>query len=85
MANNDNDNIMSEFMNLDICLEDNNHVGALAALAKIINYRKKNLHKDNAVEKKQVVYYVMKRIYFNFENGHYKGKFEIKKKQEFQN
>ncbi|CAF1528900.1 unnamed protein product, partial [Rotaria sordida] len=21
---------MSEFMNLDICLEDNNHVGALA-------------------------------------------------------
>ncbi|CAF1027183.1 unnamed protein product [Rotaria sordida] len=85
MADNDTGNIKSEFMNLDICLEDNNHVGALTALAKIINYLKKNFRKDNAVERKQVVYYVMKRIYFNFENGHYKGKFEIKKKQEFQN
>ncbi|CAF1515135.1 unnamed protein product [Rotaria sp. Silwood1] len=72
MANNDTDNIINEFMNLDVCLHDNNHVGALAALTKIINYLKRKLRKDNAAEKQQIVYNMMKRIYLNFENGYYK-------------
>jgi len=36
MANNDTDNIASELMNFDMCLEDNNHVGALAVCSNTI-------------------------------------------------